>query len=284
HPVYGFAYGLGTDSGYRSAAWFPAFGGQIFNSAIQPELNSPQDIAAISFLYNLTYVYHVSPKGLKTMPQQYSLFENNETAFMVDGPWDQSVYSSYLGSNLGVAPLPYNNMTGDWPEPIWGSIGYSISTPKASGATQSQIWASIQFVKYETNYTAQLHLFEKAGDFPSLKSVGNYISTNTTIESKDPLISGWVAQEAHTQIDPSYVQMNYYWPNFATYVGNLYDNGTNNVTSAMNAFQKAVENDISPPTPTIPSIYYIIAGVVAAVVVIAGVASYYYVSKKKTRK
>ena len=278
--VWGLAYGLGTDSGYRSAAWFPAFGGQIFNANEMPVLNSTADINAISFLYNLTYKYHVSPTGLTSMQQQYDLFESNDSAFMIDGPWDQSLYESYLGSNLNVTALPYDNATGNWPEPIWGSVGYFISSPAASGITSSQIWASLKFIEMETNLTAQINLFDKAGDFPSLIAAGNYIANHT---HNDPLIGGWLAQEQHTQPQPGFVNMNYYWPNFHTYVGNLYDNGTNNVSAVMNAFQKAVLAEIQEvsATPVTPVNWYLVGGIIAAVVIVAGVGSYFYVSRKK---
>ena len=283
-PVYGLVYGLGTDSGYRSAAWFPAFGGRIFNSSQMPVLNSSADINAISFLYNWTYVYHISPRGLTTMTQQYNLFESNRSAFMIDGPWDQSTYTTYLGNNLNVTALPYDNSTGFWPEPFWGSIGYFISSPAASGITSSQIWASLKFIEVETNFTAQVNLFNKAGDFPSLISAGNFISAHP---GSDPLIKGWLSQENHTRPQPGFVNMGYYWPNFATYVGNLYDNGTNNVSSVMNSFQKAVLSEISevsstPASPITLNLYEL-AGIVAAVIVIAGVASYAYVLKKRNK-
>lgn len=252
YHVWGLVYGLGSDSGYRSAAFFPAFGGSIFNSQEMPVLNSSQDIAAIGFLYNLTYKYHISPPGLTTMTEQEDMFMDNESAFMIDGPWDQSMYMAALGNDLGVTAIPYNNQTGDWPEPIWGgSIGYFISSPQASGASSAQIWASLKFIEMAVNATNQWNLFVKAGDFPSLKSVANEIYTNSSITSIDPLAPGWISQEQHTQIQPNFVNMNYYWPNFATYVGNLYDNGTNNVSSVMNAFEKAVLTDIQQASSSV---------------------------------
>lgn len=255
--VYGLAYGLGTDDGYRSAAWFPAFGGTIFNLTTQmPELNSAADISAVSLLYNLTYVYKVSPQGLTTMSSQCDLFEEGKTAFIVEGPWDQAEFTKALGSNLGVTALPYNNVTHDWPEPIWGSVGYVISTHVASGITSAQTWASLQFIKFETNYTAQKELFAKAGDFPSLKSVARDITSETSI---DPLIAGWLDQENHTQIQPSFVNMNYYWPNFGTLVGNLYDNGTNNVTAVMDSLQSAVLSEIHEEASVVSGYPYLIA-------------------------
>ncbi|MGP6294217.1 sugar ABC transporter substrate-binding protein [Caldiplasma sukawensis] len=274
NPVYGLAYALGADYGYRAAAWWPAFGGQIFNSAGQPTLNSSAGIQAISLLYNFTYKYKISPTGITSTKQENELFEDNQSAFIIEGPWCQSKFEAYLGKNLSVAPLPENSATGDWVSPIWGSVGYEISSPAASGINAHQLWASIQFIKMLTNFTAQKNLFLKAGDFPSLTSVGSYISANATARAQDPLISGWVAQEQHTQIQPNYVSIQYYWPNFHTYIGNLYDNGTNNVTSTMNAFQHEVQKEISQlnEKPVFLSNTDIIIIVVVLVVLVAIVA------------
>ena len=278
--VWGMPYGLGTNYGYRAAAWFPAFGGQIFNSQEVPVLNSSQDTSAVSFLYNLTYVKNVSPKGLTSMAQEQQLFETNRSAFIIDGPWDQSLYTSYLGSNLNVTALPYDNATGHYPAPIWGSIGYFITSPQASGITSSQIWASLKFIQFETNLTAQKNLFKKAGDFPSLKAAGAFAANQT---ASDPLAAGWIAQEAHTQIQPNFPQMNFYWSNFHTYVGNLYDNGTHNVSSVMQAFQNAVVSQINQETatPAAPVNWTLYGGIIAAVVIVAGVGAFFYTSRKK---
>ena len=281
-PVYGLPYGLGTNYGYRAAAWFPAFGGAIFNANEMPVLNSTADINAISFLYNLTYTYKVSPQGLTTMEQQQQMFEDNQSAFMIDGPWDQALYTQYLGKDLNVTSLPYDTATGHWVRPIWGSVGYFISSPQASGINSHQIWASLKFIEYMTNYTAQKNLFIKAGDFPSLISVGNFAKNDTAV---DPLAEGWIAQEAHTQIQPSFLNMNYYWPNFHTYVGNLYDNGTDNVSATMNAFQHAVLSEINQlnakPTGFTTEDYEIIGAIV--VILVAAVATFAYISSKKNK-
>ena len=219
---YGLAYGIGNDYGYRFAAWFPAFGGGIFNSSHYPVVNSSQDIAAMSFVWNWTAKYHIDTTGL-TFADEQSLFESGKSAFMLDGPWDQSTYAKALGSNLGVAPIPFNNATGLWPEPLWGSVGYVIPDSQASGANASQIWASLKFVQFMTDNNSQVQLFKLAGDLPSLISTGKYIETHNF---NDTVISGWVAQEAHTQLFPNYPQMAAFWTPFHIAATNLEQNSS----------------------------------------------------------
>ncbi|MCL4336095.1 MAG: extracellular solute-binding protein [Candidatus Thermoplasmatota archaeon] len=219
----GLPYALGADYGYRFAAWLPAFNGELFNSSFYPMLNSTNDTAALSFVWNWTVHYKIDKPGLSTVADEQALFESGKAAFILDGPWDQSTYQNALGKNLGVTAIPFDNATGKWPMPLWGSQGYAITVPQASGATSAQTWASVQFIKWMTNYSSQLALFNKAGDFPSLNSVGAYISVHN---NSDPLISGWVAQEQHTQFFPNYPQMGYYWSAFHAGATDLAQNST----------------------------------------------------------
>ncbi|MCL4328520.1 MAG: hypothetical protein M1410_02930 [Candidatus Thermoplasmatota archaeon] len=234
----GLPYAIGATYGYRFATWYPAFGGELFNASGYPELNSSHDISAMSFVWNWTKAYGIDKAGLSSELDEQTYFEGNYSAFMLDGPWDQSTYMKYLGSNLGVTAIPYDNQTGMWPQPLWGSIGYLVSDHASSGASNAQIWASIQFVKAMTNYTAQLNLFNGAGDFPSLKSVGSYISANP---GNDPLISGWIAQEQHTQKFPNIPQMAFYWNAFHIGASNLEQNSTTvTPTDAMNQIESEI--------------------------------------------
>lgn len=241
----GLPYDIGATSGYRFAAWYPAFGGVIFNSTGYPELNSSQDIAAMSYVWNWTIKYHIDQPGLSGMSDEQAYFESNHSAFIFDGPWDQSTYLKAIGSNLGVGTIPFNNATGDWPAPLWGSIGYLVSDNQASGASSAQIWASVQFVKEMTNYTAQLNLYNQAGDLPALKAVGSYVSAHP---GSDPLVAGWVGQENHTQKFPNIPQMAYYWTPFGQGASNLEQNASNNSgitpTSVMNSIESAIISDL----------------------------------------
>ncbi|MCW6157963.1 MAG: extracellular solute-binding protein [Thermoplasmatales archaeon] len=241
----GMPYDIGATSGYRFAAWFPAFGGEIFNSTGYPMLNSTPDIAAMSWVWNWTVKYHVSQPGLSGESDEQAYFESNHSAFMFDGPWDQSTYQKTLGSNLGVTAIPIDNATGLWPQPLWGSIGYLVANSKASGASSAQIWASVHFVEEMTNYTAQLNLYTQAGDLPALTSVGTYVSAHP---GNDPLISGWITQEEHTQKFPNIPQMAYYWTPFGIGASNLEQNAstTSGITpaSVMNSIESQIISDL----------------------------------------
>ncbi|MEM0195785.1 MAG: extracellular solute-binding protein [Thermoplasmatales archaeon] len=252
----GLPYAVGADYGYRYAAFVPMFNGTLFvqvNSTVWlPVMNSTQNIQTMSFLFNLTKGPNAPDStSLSTSsgiaPEQ-AYFETNHAAFILDGPWDQSTYLKYLGSNLGVEAIPYDNATHEWPRPIWGSVGWVISTPAASGITPSQRWAALKFVEFMTNENAQIQYFKQAGDFPSLISAANAIESNASLRASDPLIDGWLQQELHTQIQPNFVQMNYYWSNFHIGASNLWANSTklgpHPVVTVMNQIQQGILNSL----------------------------------------
>ncbi len=238
----GFPYDIGGKSGYRFASFLPAFGGELFNSSHYPMLNSSAAVQAMSFLWNLTVKYGVDPKGV-TLTIEKELFEEGYSPFILEGPWDQSLFENALGSKLGVEPIPYNNATGKWPLPLWGSIGYVVSSPNASGANSSQIWASLQFVKFMTDYNAQLTLYKDAGDMPAMKSVQSYIENDSL---GDPLTHGWLAQENESQAFPNYIQINYYWAPFLIGATDLEENSSSvTVADVMNVIESHIISDLN---------------------------------------
>ncbi len=243
-PYIGLPYDLGADAGYRFAAWLPAFGGEIYNSTNYPEINSSASVAAMSFVWNWTVKDHIDKVGL-TGAEECDLFEAGDSAFFIDGPWAQSSILKAFGTHdneVGVAPLPFDNATGKWPAPIWGSIGYVISTPRASGMTPSQFWASLKFVEFITDNQSQVNLFKLSGDLPSLKSAGSYITNHTF---NDTLIGGWIAQEKHTQTSGNNPLLEYYYSNFDTGVSDLEENSsTVTVADAATIIEKAMISDL----------------------------------------
>lgn len=246
----GLPYAVGADSGYRYAAFMGMYNATPFvevnSTTYLPTMNSTANIAAMNFLWNLTK-NGVDSTSLVTsdgITPEMDYFESGHSVFMLDGPWDQATYAAKLGSNLSVEAIPYNNATHTWPLPYWGSVGWIVSTPAASGINSAQQWIALKFVEFMTDESAQVQYFKTAGDFPSLISAGNAITSNASLKATDPLIDGWLQQEEHVQVQPSFEQMNYYWSNFHIGASNLWANssklGSNPVVSAMNQIQVGI--------------------------------------------
>ena len=242
----GVAYGLGSDGGYRFIAWQAGFGGRLFAANGTPTLNTSATINALDFLNNLTTVYNVQPPAL-TGSEWMSLFETGHAGIIFDGPWDIGAYISALGAqNVGVAPMPVISQTGLRPLPFLGSIAVGILTKRASSATNSQMWASIQFGEYLASNTTEIKFWNSAGDFPSVSTALNYI---------DGLNVSWARGYSdqfvnHSQLFINKPQMGYYWTPFGTYVSE-FTSGKISAAAAASDIQTAIvqsmtQNHISP--------------------------------------
>nr|WP_243666876.1 hypothetical protein [Vulcanisaeta sp. JCM 16159] len=74
YHVWCIAYGIGSEWGYRFAAWFAGFGGQIFGPNNMPQLNSSAMANALEFWYNLTYGLHINAPDMNpSLRVNYSL-------------------------------------------------------------------------------------------------------------------------------------------------------------------------------------------------------------------
>ncbi|MGC9072326.1 MAG: extracellular solute-binding protein [Acidilobus sp.] len=226
YGVWGVAYGASTEWGYRFAAWFAGFGGQIFvlrNGTPFPDLNSSAMVSALEFWHNMTYVLRVN--YLAPSPgTEDSLFTQNKAAIIFDGTWHVRSYFSALGCDLGAAPLPVVNYTGLHAMPFIGSMGWAIATPKASGATQEQVEASLLFVEFMTNYTNEWNLWTYARDIPALQSAYQAAlqqlsqpTSNQTQGCLDQVMKGVLEKAQYGQRFPNVPQMQYYWPSFHKY-------------------------------------------------------------------
>lgn len=274
--VWGIAYGMGSDYGYRFAAWLPGFGTYIFaNKTYGPvTLNNSAMVNALEFWYNLTYMDHINaPLGegsgvAGASGTEGALFESGKAAVIFDGPWDLSPYISALGSNLGTAPLPMVSSTGLYFAPLIGSEAIAVGTPAATSATPAQLNASIIFAKFLASPQVELMMYNGTGDLPSdsaalsslisSASAGTLYpalakSANLTAAQFSPIEEGILEQEnGHTSPTPSITQMNYWYSGVAdahAELGLYYTNKTisaQDVASCLQAF-------ISSNTTIVPS-------------------------------
>ncbi len=237
--VWGIAYGMGADYGYRFAAWLPGFGTYIFagKTTGAVTLNNSAMINALEFWYNLTYVDHINaPLGSGSGVAgagglEGSLFESGKAAVIFDGPWDLVPYVKALGSNLGTAPLPQLSSTGLYFAPLIGSEGIAVSSTAASGATAAQLNASTIFAQFLASPQVELLMYNGTGDLPSDSAALNSLISDANINTLDPAFAvaenltatefspiekGILEQEnGHTSPTPSTPQMNYWYSGVA---------------------------------------------------------------------
>lgn len=252
YHVWGIAYGAGQEYGYRFAAWFAGFGGQIFttkNGKIIPALNSSAMVNALEFWYNLTYNLKINYLAPSTGAggAEGQLFVANKAAIIFDGPWDLNAYLQALGSNLGAAPLPIVSQTGQRAAPFIGSTGFLISTPQASGASPMQIKAAIIFVLYVTNYESDLRLWNVAHDIPANLQAYNEALTELKEGMLQPsylnqIMEGILEQAQYGQQFPNVPQMAYYWNSFHQYASEYFANKINATEAAQGMEQVFIQS------------------------------------------
>lgn len=232
YHVWGIAYGASEEYGYRFAAWFAGFGGQIFTTnsgQVVPALNTTAMINALNFWYNLTYNLKINYLAPSTGAggAEGQLFEANQTAIIFDGPWDLDAYLQALGPNLGAAPLPIVSQTGQRAAPFVGSTGWMIATPQASGASQLQIKAALIFILFVTNYQSDLRLWEVAHDIPANAQAYNEALMQLKEGQLQPsylnqIMEGILEQAKYGQPFPNIPQMAYYWNSFHQYASEFF--------------------------------------------------------------
>ncbi len=243
YGVWGIAYGMGSEYGYRFAAWLAGFGGKIFNGAGYPAVNAtPAAAKAMEFWYNLTFDLHINAPDMNPTLEG-NLFSQGKAAIIFDGPWDLATYVKALGPNLGAAPLPVVSQTGLYAEPFIGSTGWVISVPQASGATPDQIKAAILFIEFMSGPVQELNLWKYAGDIPSYLPVYNQVIANLTAGKLQPaymngIMNGILAQAQHGQVFPNIPQMNFYWNGFHQCVTLYTVNGTLTAPQAANCWEQ----------------------------------------------
>ncbi|WP_188604037.1 extracellular solute-binding protein [Vulcanisaeta souniana] len=230
YHVWCIAYGVGSEWGYRFAAWFAGFGGQIFGPNDMPQLNSSAMVNALEFWYNLTYGLHINAPDMSPSLEG-QLFTSNETAIIFDGPWDLGTYFKALGCNLGAAPLPVVSQTGLHASPFIGSTGWVIASPQASGATPQQLEAALVFILYMTGPQADLNLWNYAHDIPANLQAYNQAVSQLETGQLSPsclngIMEGIFAQAQYGQKFPNIPAMAYYWNAFHQYATAYFANQT----------------------------------------------------------
>ncbi len=242
----GVAYGLGSDGGYRFVAWQAGFGGRLFAANGAPTINTNATVDALEFLNNLTTVYQIQPPAL-TGSEWQSLFETGHAGIIFDGPWDIAAYINALGvQNVGVAPMPTVSQTGLRPLPFLGSIAAAVLTKSSSGASNSQMWASIRFGEFLASNATEIKFWNSAGDFPSVTSALSYV---------DSLNVGWATGYSDQFVNDSQhfvnaPQMGYYWTPFGTYVSEFTSgkiNATATAADIQNAIVQSMTQNHVPP-------------------------------------
>jgi arabinogalactan oligomer/maltooligosaccharide transport system substrate-binding protein len=214
--------------------WLGGFGGKVFqDDGVTPNLNTPEMINTLQWLYDLKYTYKIVPPESDYNGAD-SLFKEGKAAMIINGDWALGGYKALtntVGQNLGVARIPMVKSTGMWPAPYTSGVFFMI--PK--GLTDDQTFVVKDFILFATNKDNQVDMVKKLTRLPALKAALD----DPTITS-DPILKGSADQMVVGTPMPTNVEMRCNWdaakPEMQAVLA-----GTKSPTDAAAAMQAAAE-------------------------------------------
>ena len=135
--------------------WLGGFGASVFaDDGVTPTLDTPEMKASLQFLYDLKYADKVMPAECDYTCAS-DLFTTGASPMIINGDWELANYTTLLGDDLGVAPIPKVSATGEFPQPYIGGTYYMV--PKSvEGDTWTVVVDFINFTLAPDQQRAQV--------------------------------------------------------------------------------------------------------------------------------
>jgi multiple sugar transport system substrate-binding protein len=147
-------------------AWL-SFGAQISLSDLKSGIDTPANVAALTFMYNAIHTDHITPSAATTWqePNVQSAWQAGQTPFALNWPYIFQL-SEASGSNLAgkTGWIPFPSST---PQSALGGDDLAIN---AHSAHKAAAW---EFIQYLTSDSVQDARAISAGDPPSVTSAYN---------------------------------------------------------------------------------------------------------------
>jgi len=163
-----------SSEGLSLLSWLRVFsGGDLINSRSQPILTQPENINALTFLFNL-YLDDCAWTGKK--PQPYAYFSNRFALFYSGQMEDiikQIKYNNANGNTDKWVLIPYPSTIGK-PTVIVEGLSYAITTEN-----EEQSLAAWEFIKWMLAPENQAVFVEKTGVFPLTNEVIEQVDANS---------------------------------------------------------------------------------------------------------
>ncbi len=147
---------------------FQSFGGQL-SPATLGNINTPANVAALTFMTDAIHKYHISPQAVSTWEESnvQAAWLSGQTAFALNWPYifqlSQGSNPSYPAVKNHTGWIPFPNSSGT-PQ---ASLGGDDLAVNARSTHQAAAW---EFIKYLISDQAQIARAIAAGDPPSVQS------------------------------------------------------------------------------------------------------------------
>lgn len=177
-----------------------AFGGWVMDDAGNPTLDNQSTIDAIRFVLDLRDRYHLIPRenDYETVKM---LFREGDAASVIDGPWSWAGYGE-AGVDYALAPLPFNEATGLWAQPMMAAKVYSLNP----AVPDWRLPSTLVVLEYLTGARIQAQMAERLATIPVITAV-----RESDVMTANPRLQESLAQIEHARPMPVEPQMRQIW-------------------------------------------------------------------------
>jgi maltose-binding protein MalE len=227
-------YGLTWN--YREPFFFipflTGFGGWVMDAKGRPALDNEHTVRAIQFVLDLRDKYRIIPKeGDYEIADM--LFKEKRCAMIINGPWSWAGYG--VPQRSMVAPLPVNEDTGLWCEPMISAKGYSVN----ASVRPTKFAAIREVVTYLTSAEVQERMARELATMP----VDKKVLASPAIRN-NPALMASMEQIAHGRQMPIVPQMRQIWEGMRGPY-QLVMNGAISAREAARRMQREAEKNIA---------------------------------------
>lgn len=196
--VQGFAYNLNEP--YWGGGFYGAFGGWPLDANDVPTFNNQ------SFIDYLTFVAKLKTDGVVPAECDYNcadtLMKEGKAAMIINGDWSLGDYTTALGADMGVAPVPTINGK-PYTEMTAGKY-FMVAKPVLDDPAKKD--AVIKFITYMTSAEVQKKWLDEFKRLPSNTEVAKDPSI-----SSDSILAGSMAALSNGRGQPAAASMRCAW-------------------------------------------------------------------------
>lgn len=195
---YGLAYNLNEPFWWVSL--HGGLDGWVFDENYNPTLNTEATVDALQFVHDLKFKHQIVPKEADNQMTD-SLFKDGDVAFIINGVWAIGSYRDAENIDLGVAPIPKFEKTGNYGQPMTSGKGFIM----IKGLSEQEQIAAMKFIDFMTNVAAQ-ELFVDNNFLPS-----NREAYQLPQIQNDPVMKGSSQALRHGRAMPVVPEMRGVW-------------------------------------------------------------------------
>lgn len=225
---FGLVYEIGLT--YYNSAWLFGYGGGIFDKNDNPIVNSPGNVKALAFVYDLYRNQNIMPEEI-TNTLVTTLFNRGQAAMVISGPWFLGEIEK--GIDFGVAPLPMISEIKGAPHPFLTVEAMFMSSQSARKKEAFEV------LKYFTSKEALVVMAKKGG-----QPVANLQAYDDPDVKNSPFIPVFKLQAETAVPMPNIAEMMMVWTPFDLAIGKVL-NRTAKPKEALDEAQGKIVKDIA---------------------------------------